>query len=201
MPFSACFFFFALLCLSSVEHRRPSLGMLHPAAALAASSLPAAPSVLQPNPALLSAEEVTAQRFDSSKCRRMLERVHSSGWTNVCGFSRAGLDLGQHTFRAQPQQGRDIYYVRNEKVASTFLVRELNALFNGTYIRNTRRQKAQFGAERTYWPYAFEPSAEFPTAEQHPESPTVLFTVVRDPIKTALDAYLEITKKKWCSEP
>tara|TARA_B100000780_G_scaffold183758_1_gene128941 strand:- start:210 stop:746 length:537 start_codon:yes stop_codon:yes gene_type:complete len=169
--------------------------------ALAASSLAAASSVLQPNPALLSAEEETARRFDSSKCRRMLDRVHSSGWTNVCGFSRAGLDIGQHTFRAQPQTGRDIYYVRNEKVASTFLVRELNALFNGTYIRNTRRQKAQFGAERKYWPYACEPSAEFPTAEQHPESPTVLFTVVRDPIKTAFDAYLEITKKKWYSYP
>ena len=92
-----------------------------PPAALAASSLAAGPSVLQPRPGLLSAEEETARRFDSSKCRRMLERVHASGWANVCGFSRAGLDLGQHTFRAQPQQGRDVYYVRNEKVASTFL--------------------------------------------------------------------------------
>ena len=62
----------------------------------------------------LSAEEETTRRFDSSKCRRMLERVHASGWANVCGFSRAGLNLGQHTFRAQPQQGRDVYYVRNE---------------------------------------------------------------------------------------
>jgi hypothetical protein len=173
-----------------------------PPAALAASSLAAGPSVLQPRPSLLSAEEETARRFDSSKCRRMLERVHASGWANVCGFSRAGLNLGQHTFRAQPQQGRDVYYVRNEKVASTFLVRELNALFNGTYIRNTRHQKAQFGAERKYWPYASEPAAEFPTAnQQHAESPAVLFTVVRDPLKTAFDAYLEISKKKWYGEP
>ena len=118
-----------------------------PPAALAACSLAAGPSVLQPHPSPLGAEEETARWFDSGKCRRMLERVHASGWSNVCGFSRAGLNLGQHTFRAQPQQGRDIYYVRNEKVASTFLVRELNALFNGTYIRNTRHQKAQFGAQ------------------------------------------------------
>ena len=157
---------------------------------------------MQPNPALLSSVEETARLFDSFKCRRMLDRVHSSGWTNVCGFSRAGLDLGQHTFRALPQRGRDnvrdIYYVRNEKVASTFLVTELNTLFNGTYIQNTRSQKAQFGAERKYWPFACEPAAEFPASEQHPESPIVVFTVVRDPIKTAFDAYLEITKKnKW----
>ena len=88
-----------------------------PPAALAACSLAAGPSVLQPQPSLLSAEEETARRFDSAKCRRMLERVHASGWSNVCGFSRAGLNLGQHTCRAQPQQGCDIYYVRNEKVA------------------------------------------------------------------------------------
>ena len=187
-----------------LDTHMPTAGALHPAAA---SSLAAAASIVWPNVAQTSSADDTARLFDSSKCRQMLDKVHSSGWTNVCGFSRAGLDLGQHTFRAQPQKGRDIYYVRNEKVASTFLVMELNALFNGTSIRNTRLQKAQFGAERRYWPFACEPDAEFPTAEQQPEHPVVhdprkpvLFTVVRDPIKTAFDAYLEITKKKWYSE-
>ena len=42
-----------------------SAGMLPPAA-LAACSLAAGPSVLQPQPSLLSAEEETARRFDSA---------------------------------------------------------------------------------------------------------------------------------------
>ena len=51
-------------------------GMLAPAA-LAACSLADGPSVLQPHPSPLGAEEETARRFDSAKCRRMLERVQA----------------------------------------------------------------------------------------------------------------------------
>ena len=46
---------------------------------------------------------------------------------------------------------------------------------------------------RQYWPYATEPDAGFPSAAE-PNEP-ILFTAVRDPIKTAFDAYLEIGRK------
>ncbi len=139
-------------------------------------------SKLQPSP-----EQETALRFQSSECRRLLDNARASGWQQVCSWNRAGLHRGQHIYRTQPETGRDLYYVRNEKAASQFMIMELNTLFNATAVSSRFKDG---GLERRYAPFVSEHGAGFPTAEQPDE--LVMFTVVREPIQTAFDAYLEV---------
>ena len=63
----------------------------------------------------------------------------------------------------------------------------LDTLFNATAVSSRFKDG---GLERRYAPFVSEHGAGFPTAEQPDE--LVMFTVVREPIQTAFDAYLEV---------
>ena len=137
-----------------------------------------------------------AASFENSKCRAALANEFSMA--NWIGITRPRHSRGLADHQEAPivmdgrdivYPGRDLLYIRNQKVASEYIVRELaNGLFVGYSL------PASSLLSETIVPFEAERVSRgevFP--EQQGEARPVVWTVVRDPVETVVDAYLEIS--------
>lgn len=141
----------------------------------------------------LAAYNVTerAQLFDSEQCVNARLAANLEMWqrSNVPHHSE-GLEVQQQVYLVAE---REVAYVRNQKAASRYLERKVAPLFDASDVESHLvrfRGDTPEALQNATAPLA--PSAVPGWAERY-----FTFTVARDPIATAVDAYLEVDERLW----
>ena len=120
---------------------------------------------------------------DSAQCQNLLEKESQKDWVRVNRPPDVdNLMNAQQTYAVTTAEGTKVIYVRNQKAGSTTVMEQLASALGGE----------KGGDWGKIVPYVWARSEAWP-----PESDnrTVVFTVVREPAVTAVDAYLEVSMR------
>ena len=134
-----------------------------------------------------------AARFHGPICQGAIAAENASLWAGLCGSTVGALCVfpggSQDGIIGTLPSSATITYIRNQKAGSEVL---FHAISNRTTFNFTSTRKCYVGStsvpKRRVGPNQHDPC--FANAAERGES--LLFTVVRDPIETALSAYLEL---------
>ena len=135
----------------------------------------------QPAPTSSSLLLAKAHRYDGEMCRAMVLAANATRWRSICSGAPGHSKLfdaelcggGGQIYRTgvTTATGKAITYVRNQKAASQLLTYELSSLFG---LAGPPRHGVQLARKAPA------------------NASTFVFSFVRDPLDTALDAYLEL---------
>ena len=142
-----------------------------------------------------SAEAATAALYEGAACRKAITKANRTAWEQLscCWVSRAKeMELSHSPDESHATSPwKKALYVRNQKAASTFLGQAVGRLFEATSSRDLNNGQKMEHAHRTG---LLKSKHRNPVG--HPaDATTLVHTAVRDPIATAVDAYLEISRR------
>ena len=142
-----------------------------------------------------SPEASTAALYEGAACLKAITKANRTAWEQLscCWVSRAKeMELSHSPDESHATSPwKKALYVRNQKAASTFLWQVVVKLFRATSGRDLNNGQQLEHAHRIG---LLKSKHRNPVG--HPaDATTLVHTSVRDPIATAVDAYLEITRR------
>ena len=142
-----------------------------------------------------SPEAATAALYEGAACRKAITKANRTAWERLscCWVSRAKeMELSHSPGESHAtSRWKKSLYVRNQKAASTFLGQVVGKLFKAIGSRDLNNGQKLEHAHRIG---LLKSRHRNPVG--HPaEATTLVHTAVRDPIATAMDAYLEVTRR------
>ena len=150
-----------------------------------------------------------ATRFHGSRCQRAIAAENATRWNGLCeprgplcvfpGGSQdavTGVVTAAGGGAAGNASGTLAVYVRNQKAGSDMVFNSFRSLFNlSTVAKRCYVGSTDVGQKKRVGPNQHDPCfpSSFPSV--------LLFTMVRDPAKTALSAYLELRFRARYRDP
>lgn len=122
--------------------------------------------------------------FYKPSCVALLRDAHDS-WARSCNDNTRAMHRTQETVRVNTS-GVYAWYIRNQKVASHVVIAHLRREFD----------KRPGRSPMFMIPYHTRPNEVYPARTTHGLH-NYVFTVVRDPLKAAQSAYLEVSRRRW----